>query len=495
MSDPRVAAPEAPSDYAWPHVESGGVLCLPALQRSVSAADRVLKAIEYAFELGAYDQAKRKEEFQREFKAYWDHVRTAKAPVFWSLVSIDQDPPVVWYYHDWQNGRYVFGESKEQLRDWLRNAGANPGDKQLLKSPLATMDDPPIPNDFPKLGKDILKGGLSVTLERFLTPGVAFPILVRIRTETGTVFAGVILQTPPENELRKGFRSIHNVPWDRIATAVGARPILRCSVERIDPQWIHGRDHNHELGVLKDKQVVVIGCGAIGASLARLLVQAGVFNLALVDNDNLSSANVSRHVLGQEFVGNKKVDALASMLQRDFPHIREVVTHGRKIQAVGGADLYKLGKYDLIISAGIDLLGDDYIDRWRMSLDAPPAHLATWSEEFAVAAHAVLVIGKDTLLRHFDDRGHPRFVATTWDSSATRVVEAGCGNVFQPHGAIDLSNAITLASRLALDALLGVAKVPCRRVWLSDRANVAGLGGATTSEFTESNVVREIPLR
>ena len=493
-SDPRVVATQAPPDFSWPHVEAGGLLCLPALRRSASPSDRVLKAIEYTFELGAYDADERKREFTREFKAYWDHKKSPSSPLFWTLVPVDGNPAVVWYYNDRDSHRYIFCDSKDRLREWLRNAGKNPDDKQFFSVPLATFEDPPTPSEFPKLGSDVLNAALGTELRKYVTPGEPFPILLRVRTETGVVFAGVILQSPSQKDLLKGFRTIRHVPWDRVLMAVAARPVLRCRADRIDAPWIHGRDHNDELHLLVEKRIALVGCGAIGASVARLLVQAGVQRLDLIDDDLLMASNTSRHALGQEHVGKKKVDKTASMLQRDFPHIHPIRTHDCKIQNLGGAELHKLAQYDLIISAGIDFLGDAYIDRWRRSLENPPPHLATWTEEFALAAHAALLIDKHYLLDYFDDNGHPSFVATTWGTTSTVRLEAGCGNAFQPHGAVDLVNAVSLASRLALDCLLGISQASCRRVWLGSRERVLALGGTPTEQFVDSNLVQEAKL-
>ncbi|UVK35826.1 ThiF family adenylyltransferase (plasmid) [Mesorhizobium sp. AR10] len=43
-------------------------------------------------------------------------------------------------------------------------------------------------------------------------------------------------------------------------------------------------------------------------------VMSGVQNFTLVDNDTLGSENVIRHICGRSFVGQKKVDAVASVL-------------------------------------------------------------------------------------------------------------------------------------------------------------------------------------
>jgi hypothetical protein len=462
------------------------------LSRAASPADRVLQSLNDAVFLGSYDEELAKQEFQREFKAYWDRSKSKNSFTFFSLVSVSNDPEQVWYYFNWQKRQYVFAESREQLRQWLTNSGENPSDKQLIRSPMAILDESLMPKDFPQLGRDILKGPNANLLERYVHRGQSFPLLIRVKTPTGTVFAGIVFQTPPETDLRKGFRSIAQVPWSNIAAAIGARPVIRCPVERVDSSWIHGRDHDEDFELLKGKRVAVIGCGALGGAVARLLVQAGVLNLVLVDADEFMPANSSRHVLGQQASGVKKAQAVEQMIRRDFPHIADLNVYVKPVQSLlAVSELEHLARCDLIISAGIDLMGDVFIDDWRARQDSPPAHIAAWTEEFAMASHAVLLIGKHRLAHHFDGEGHPKFAVTDWPSGNTRQFEAGCGNAFQPHGAVDLNNAVTLTSRLALDFLLGARVASCRRVWLGERDRVMALGGKPRAEFSTSNIVQE----
>ena len=88
----------------------------------------------------------------------------------------------------------------------------------------------------------------------------------------------------------------------------------------------------------------------------------------------------------------------------------------------------------------------------------------------------------------------PVFRLTDWPAGASGlIVEAGCGNAFQPHGAVDLQPSIAMASKLALDALLGRVSASCRRVWFGDRAEVAAHGGLAREGFTEVNAIRQFP--
>ena len=66
-------------------------------------------------------------------------------------------------------------------------------------------------------------------------------------------------------------------------------------------------------------KVFIAGCGSGGGSVALQLVMSGFRNFTLLDCDVLGPENVIRHVCGRRFVGRKKVEALADILQDRNP--------------------------------------------------------------------------------------------------------------------------------------------------------------------------------
>ncbi|MBW6932360.1 ThiF family adenylyltransferase, partial [Salmonella enterica subsp. enterica serovar Weltevreden] len=58
-------------------------------------------------------------------------------------------------------------------------------------------------------------------------------------------------------------------------------------IQRLDAQWIHGRDQNEGLKALQNAKVLVLGCGSLGSQVAMRLAQSGVGNIILIDHDIL----------------------------------------------------------------------------------------------------------------------------------------------------------------------------------------------------------------
>jgi len=122
----------------------------------------------------------------------------------------------------------------------------------------------------------------------------------------------------------------------------------------------------------------------------------------------------------------------------------------------------------------------------------PPAHLSTWAEAYAAAGHAVLLYGNASIMAGFDGEERPSFRLTDWpDEAGALIIEAGCGNTFQPHGVIDLHPTVGMAAGLALDTLLAKVPASCRRVWMGDPAVVEANGGILRETFTDRLMMRE----
>lgn len=65
-----------------------------------------------------------------------------------------------------------------------------------------------------------------------------------------------------------------------------------------------------ESSIMRDKKVIILGCGSVGSLVALQLAKSGVGNFLLVDNDIVEYHNLCRHQCGISDVGRYKTDAL-----------------------------------------------------------------------------------------------------------------------------------------------------------------------------------------
>ncbi len=493
LSQPRVLAPQAKPDGTWPHVEQGGLLCLTSTNTSLDPGQRVLYHLQSALELFNYSDDQCRLEFEREFSAYWEHSLTnkQKPPAVLSLLKPSSTSREIYWSYDHAHQQIIAAENKDDLLTWLRNS-KNHNFPQYIGW-LEWLPKPLVPVQFPKVGSDVIKFLPKEIIPKIIQPGQDCLVIFGTTTITGPVFVATKLRGSEKKHLAKGFRNIARVPQQFVTNSFGACPAQRCVVTRADGSWVHGRDKDTQFRWLSKRKAAVLGCGALGGSIARLLAQAGVCDFLLVDYDTLAPQNTSRHVLGHPSIFMNKAIATADMLKTDFPHIKNAEAMQQRFSDLNDEQRTRLSECDILISAGIDYEGDMQIDAWRQLLPCPPVHVCTWLEEFAIIGHAVALFGVDRLSIAFDANERVRFRVTDWPNTKTLLIEAGCGNVFQPHGAIELQSTVNIAAGLALDVLCGKVTMSLRRVWYGDREEMIRRGGTALSLFEDSRCVREYP--
>ena len=98
------------------------------------------------------------------------------------------------------------------------------------------------------------------------------------------------------------------------------------------------------------RRIALVGCGTIGSHLAKLLVQSGAGydngSLRLLDNQLLEPANLGRHYLGMNRIGEYKSIAMKQELSRLFPEANIVAVQGDATRHIES-----LATHDLIIDA------------------------------------------------------------------------------------------------------------------------------------------------
>jgi len=153
---------------------------------------------------------------------------------------------------------------------------------------------------------------------------LGFPIPERIGDENVVInWQAIKLPVISSNKkTAKGFRTGEKGWWRRDKTE-----ILTPSMEL---KWLKSQNWNSEEITnrgrlnknLTSKNTLIIGSGAIGASVAELLTRSGVTNITIMDDEILEIGNLSRHPLGLNQVGNLKSKGLTQYLNQINPHVK-----------------------------------------------------------------------------------------------------------------------------------------------------------------------------
>jgi hypothetical protein len=222
----------------------------------------------------------------------------------------------------------------------------------------------------------------------------------------------------------------------------------------INPNRIYtrgGNSNNMKINS-KDKNIVIIGCGSIGASLAYKLNKIGCSNLLLIDPDGLSIDNISRHLLGMEYEQENKAIALKNFLEKQFfssniKAIEDRVEH----------HLDKLKSHDLLITA----LGseanhiEELIVNKSIDGELPPV-ISCWLEANAIAGHSI----------YFDNMiDSSSFDMQTIFSNITilekeyaaslKKDDVGCNSSYMPYSFINADLHINHFANMVIDKILG----------------------------------------
>lgn len=109
---------------------------------------------------------------------------------------------------------------------------------------------------------------------------------------------------------------------------------------------------------LSSMNILIIGAGAIGASVAELFARTGITDLSIIDYDKLEIGNLSRHPLDLIQIGQSKSHETAFYLNKVNPHnkFKPIID----IFEFSDKSFEEMNKFDLIIDCtGEDVVADE----------------------------------------------------------------------------------------------------------------------------------------
>jgi hypothetical protein len=501
----RTALVDRPEFLAWPHVEEDGVLCLLPNMAECDpddpggvAENLFVRSVRLIEELIQGDIIER--DLREEFLTYWAYATNAGPSRLHSLL----DPhPVSRLVRVWPGQDFtLLAESDEVLRFWLHNRFGQPRPKAAkaeagvflwLSEPLLPAAYPETAADLRTVAEEYARDGVALLDQIASTRPARILAVLAAQGRNGAGLTSVIVPAPTNRAARtafvaepltRGFRP-RSLPADLASRRYfGSEPVVRSSIFRADPPWIHGRGQDPRAARLLQSQITIAGCGSVGAPIAVGLAQAGVGRIDLVDHDELAWANVGRHPLGATSVGENKALALAAHLQREFPHL-SITGHATDVQALISGDPGLLQRSDLILSATGSWAAESALNRWHLTQGRTMPIVYGWTEAHACAGHAVAIVAAGGCLQcGIEKTGVPLLQVTSWRDGAGAVMEEpACGAHYQPYGPIELGHINNLIAELALDCLLGTVQTALHRIWAARKRLLDEAGGSWTADW------------
>jgi adenylyltransferase/sulfurtransferase len=109
---------------------------------------------------------------------------------------------------------------------------------------------------------------------------------------------------------------------------------------------------------LKAARVLVIGAGGLGSPLIQYLAAAGVGEIGIVDDDDVSLSNLQRQVLhGTPDIGRAKVESANAAIERLNPHVKVTALRAR---LTGKNARAMIGAFD-VVADGSDNFATRYV--------------------------------------------------------------------------------------------------------------------------------------
>ena len=493
----RTALVDHPPFMTWPHVESDGILCLlpnmaewdPDDPCSV-AENLVARSVQLVEDLLEGSIINR--DFQEEFLTYWAYKQHKDGTRFFSLLTPEPPSRVVRIWRG--EGHEIVGENSKTIVRWVQRRFGRQKNLKIEKAVFIWLPNSPLPVDYPENASDLHQlaigaGKDAVTAlnqAAICQPDNVVAILGALgRNGPGIIAVKVLnpkfLGFRPNSvidPLTKGFRPGRTPKSLLLDRFFGSGPVVRSSVQRADPHWVHGRGRDSRTTRLLDSTVIIVGCGSVGGPVACTLAQAGAGRIVLVDNDVLNWPNVGRHPLGASMVGRNKAEALAERLQVDFPHLR-IESQSCSLQGLLQCNPALLEEADLIVSATGSWGAESALNRWHVSKGRLNPILYCWVEAHACAGHAVVIAREDGCLQcHIGRTGTPKFKVVKWpDGGGESQEEPACGAHYQPYGPVELSYVTTMVSEVALDCLISPPTRSFSRVIATSQHRIDELGG------------------
>lgn len=471
-----------------PHVERYGRLCLRNPEVPSDPAMAIASALSEARNLlRAIDDGSQDTDFQEDFGLYWLQQAAPGRPARLLLPEgVRETRTIAWAATD--AAYYAFFSPAELKRWWQHRFGATPS--KVHQGAMISLDRLPGPSDYPKDGKsfwNLVQAQSSAGMQLLAqllrqTPKSLLVILAGTAPSGRQHIVATLVSRPPDalgnpsnrRLIERGHKRGKMPP----ALLCERHVVTRLVTEMLDAAY--SRLPYPERDRLANARVGIVGCGALGSGVARLLAKSGVGHLVLIDPENLAWENIRRHQLGAGAVGFNKANFMAQAIAHENPDIGSTKAYDSTVEALLTDVPAALDGMNLIVACTASWSANTFLDAFSSRTGIPV--LFAWLEGHAVAAHAVLIMQGYSYASGYDPAGNPKLVA----SVSTKPVPVECGALTSPFGAIELAQAEALTGRLALDFIRGTVTQTTWRTWLTDDTALAEAEGRWTPEWIEA---------
>ncbi|MFZ5517392.1 MAG: ThiF family adenylyltransferase [Candidatus Zhuqueibacterota bacterium] len=230
-------------------------------------------------------------------------------------------------------------------------------------------------------------------------------------------------------------------------------------------------------GILKDKAISIIGCGALGSETADALTKAGVGRILLVDKEDMRAHNAIRHVLGINWTSIPKAFGMVEQLLIHNPFVNIEYNFSNILSA-------RIDSYFPENTIGISTIADDNVEAYlnEQAIDQGRTVFYCRALRGGKVARIFRAIPqtdacKACLGLYLKDK-NPIFLNIPEDENLPTITNE-CNNPVRPASAADMKIIAGVFSRIIIDFLQGKNTESNHWTWGSEALDGLQLGNST----------------
>jgi len=265
-----------------------------------------------------------------------------------------------------------------------------------------------------------------------------------------------------EGDMLFGFRlEFHNSRLSTIEKSINCK-VENVYCERIDYKYMTLR--GGATPSLKNKNILLLGCGSVGGYIASNICQAGITSLDILDDGYFKPENVYRHLLGFDRIQPDKLgykaDLVKEYLEKKYPHVDiDSMSFVDRSAETLLADTKRLNQYDLIISALGEPTVNLEISRVLVENGIKVPLICCFNEPYGIGGHVIVtnIDNSSCLQCLYTDLISNDIVSFRGSFAVSGQLFkrnlSGCSGSFVPYSCLDSQQTALYATRKAIEIL------------------------------------------
>lgn len=422
-----------------PHIDDNGYICTFDTNKVHPNGDKpeelTLETLKQAIKVikegitGA-----NKEDFLEEFSSYWGLGSKVKADIIFTPTDT---PAILIGYR--VNDNYIYiSDDNEKLSNYIKIIKGFSYEKTRLIKVLYLPIDKEFSLPLPKTNVDIMN---------FLKDSKFYSNYINFLKDNSSVRIILFSQCINNNiciegwqhqkrKTPKGFRYNNVNPELFYNYLNGQDELMKIRTNQLAHSRIFKRGGD---GNIKDNlKVSVIGCGSIGSNLVKSLVDIGIKDFTLIDDDTLTSENIARHYCGASYLNKSKVEAIKNELVRHYVDIDCNVHFDNVFNLILNENyaVFNDCNYNFVVTGSLSV-ERKFLDLFKDGLIKKPIILI-WVEPYLIGGHALILHKQEDVERYLYDEEYNFKHRIVLNGSDYISKEAGCESTYLPYSSFEV---------------------------------------------------------